>query len=391
MVKRRVGLYVHIPFCVKKCSYCDFLSFVGCSDERKAGYMNAVRTELLAWKKTQTASFEVFSIFIGGGTPSSLDPSHLDAFLNLAAREFSFCSDAEVTVEVNPGTVSQDAFRVYRQCGINRVSFGVQSLDPAVLRFLGRIHTPEDFYRAREQAAQAGFRNLNADLILGVPGQSVASYLDSLKQFIFLDIPHISAYSLIVEPGTPLYEGIRQGAVPEPDDELDRLMYWEGQALLRHHGYVQDELSNFSLPGWECRHNLLYWTCQDYIGIGLGASSYLSVSEQKSCLRLKNPSGMEQYLSLAERGFPEEKDRWEEVVRLTEEEQKKEFMMLGFRLSAGPDSEEYTRRFHESPEDRFGDILCQLERRGLVQRIGNRWKLSLLGQDFANQVFLEFL
>ena len=382
MENNKLGIYVHIPFCERKCIYCDFLSF---STEMygEAGIQKYFDTLTLeAKKKKENINNKVKSLFIGGGTPSIVDAKYIYNLIVKLKEIFTFSKDAELSIEVNPGTVDKDDFKIYKEAGINRISFGVQSLDKDLLKFLRRIHTREDAIKAILNAQEAGIENINADILMGIPNQSLDSFMSTLDELTRLGLTHISAYSLILEEDTVLYTLIDKGLVKMPEEELDRDMYHNCTEFLKNRGYEHYEISNFAKPGYECKHNFLYWDCDEYIGLGLGASSYLN------SVRFKNTSDMPSYLN---QNFSQiEPEHLDEIDKMNE------FMLLGFRLKRGPSAELFYNRFKKYYHIEFKDTLDKLMDRGLVYKKGERedfvsYCLTEKGFDLANQVFMEFV
>jgi oxygen-independent coproporphyrinogen-3 oxidase len=288
MYKDRFGVYIHIPFCVKKCNYCDFLSFAA-DEDAKQSYVNALISEI---NGLEGDSRPVASIFIGGGTPSVLKASQIASVLEAVYGKFTIAENVEITIECNPETLTREKAESYIKSGINRISFGLQSADNSLLKVLGRIHTYEKFLESFQIARECGFHNINVDMMAALPGQSVENYLDGLCRVAELEPEHISAYSLIVEEGTSLYDNI--GNYPElPDEDAEREMYHKTKDLLAEYGYRRYEISNFAKQGFESRHNMSYWELTDYVGVGLGASGFYKG------YRYKNTSDMAEYLNHA--------------------------------------------------------------------------------------------
>ncbi|MBR3525304.1 MAG: radical SAM family heme chaperone HemW, partial [Lachnospiraceae bacterium] len=319
-MEKALSLYLHIPFCVRKCAYCDFLSFPA-DDAVKERYTEKLAEELRL-SAASYRDYHVRSIFYGGGTPSVLKEEALPFLMDVVRECYDLYDDAEISAEANPGTVTEAKLRLWKQAGINRLSLGCQSLKDEELALLGRIHRAEDLYQSFEAARSAGFDNINVDLMSALPGQDCASYLSSLSGVLKLRPEHISAYSLIIEEETPFYERYnkadekrRRGEAQSllPDEEEERAMLYEGRRLLREAGYHQYELSNYALEGRECRHNRVYWERGDYAGFGLGAAS--CVGER----RWKNTSDLEEYLS-----FKEVTGLRREEQKLTEDEARSE-------------------------------------------------------------------
>ena len=315
LVWKPLELYLHIPFCVRKCRYCDFLS--GPADVcTQDGYMEALLTEMRG-RSAECAEYEVDTVFIGGGTPSVVKPEWIQKVMDTIREYYRLSPEAEITMEMNPGTVSSDGLKVYRKAGINRLSIGLQSANEDELFRIGRIHTFAQFQKTYREAVQAGFTNINVDVMSALPEQTVESWRRTLEAVLALEpIPqHISAYSLIVEEGTPLYDMQEQGTLILPDEDSERQMYALTEELLGQYGFRRYEISNYAGEGYECRHNCGYWRRREYLGLGTGAASLM-----KEC-RFTNGTGMEEYLKnpLKMRG---------EVQELTVEEQMEEFMFL---------------------------------------------------------------
>ena len=286
---QELELYLHIPFCVQKCAYCDFLS-APAGDAAKEEYVDALKQEIKRYRK-MARSYRVSSVFVGGGTPSILSCGQILEIFKTLRQVFAIQSDAEITIEANPGTVTKEKLAAWKQAGINRISFGLQSVKNEELKMLGRIHTYEEFRESYDLARQAGFENLNVDLISAIPGQSVQSWEETLRTVAELGPEHISAYSLIIEEGTKFYQWYREGKQSEghpalPDEEVERTMYEQTQEILNEYGFHRYEISNYAKEGKECRHNLGYWNRTQYLGIGLGASSLIADTRYHLCTDL---------------------------------------------------------------------------------------------------------
>ena len=378
-----IGLYIHIPYCQRKCRYCDFLSFGDRYGIDGSEYFKALRDELqsIANEYGRNRKYGIRSIFFGGGTPSVAEASEITDTMNIIRSNFRIEDNAEITLEANPGTVTQEKLHTFYQEGINRLSLGVQSLEDDVLKAMGRIHSAQDAIRAYDMARNAGFRNINIDLMLGFPGQTLNMFTDTLHEVIAMEPEHISAYSLIVEEGTPLCRAIDSGLAAEPEQEADRDMYHSACRILGDAGYSRYEISNFARIGYESRHNKGYWTGIYYIGAGLGAASYMPG------VRFKNTENMKIYLE-----SPPNKKRdtgLDEFLSLQDE--MNEFMMLGFRLAEGPDAEVFTSKFGMSYTDIYKTQLDKLLGMGLIEEHGLGYCLSEKGLDLGNLVFEEFV
>ena len=373
-MKRKIRLYVHMPFCVQKCLYCDFLSWHD-SRENQARYVQALCREIRACQGRYPA--RVSSLFFGGGTPSVLEPGHMTEIMEALAEVFSFEPDSEMSIEANPGTVNLEKLKTYEKIGLNRISFGLQSAHNEELKALGRIHTWEEFLESYNLARQAGFDNINVDLMSGIPDQTPASWQKTLSRVLELAPEHVSAYSLIVEEGTPFAH--RKLNLPEEEEE--RRMYEMTAEMLGSQGYRQYEISNYALPQRECAHNMGYWMRDDYLGLGLGAASLFDSQ------RWNNTDSMEEYLEKSER--PEEIQVCRE--KLSVREQMEETMFLGLRMTEGIERERFQEEFGISVEEVYGDALRRLEGLGLLQADRGRIYLTRKGISLSNQVFVEFL
>lgn len=386
MRNKELSLYIHIPFCVRKCAYCDFLSFHA-DEDVKESYFDRLRREIEEASKDYEER-KVISIFFGGGTPSVLRGALIQQLMELIGSCYDIDKAAEISIEANPGTVDTDKLKLYKSAGINRLSIGCQSLDDKELELLGRIHREADFYKAYDAARAAGFDNINADLMSALPGQSADSYINSLKKLIALKPEHISAYSLIIEEGTAFYERYHsdaeirdKGGVPEflPDEDEERSMLYRGREVLKAAGYEQYEISNYALPGHECRHNKVYWQRGDYAGFGIGAASCVD-----EC-RWNNTDDIAQYLN----GKKEEIKK--QLQRLSAEEQRSEAAFLGLRLTQGIDIKEYSLRYGAVPSEYYGEWIDKMISEGLMAVSGNKLALTLKGQDLANYVMAGFV
>lgn len=369
------GLYLHIPFCVKKCNYCDFLSAPAVAPETEA-YTECLRKEILAYRKY---GYHADTVFFGGGTPSLLSQDSIKRLMETLYTAFHIEEKAEITMECNPETVDRGKLAAMKQAGINRISFGLQSASDRELALLGRIHSYARFLQAYEAAGGAGFQNINVDLMSAIPGQSMQSWEETLGKVVNLKPQHISAYSLIIEEGTVFYD--RQEELELPDEDTERKMYYRTKKLLKEAGYERYEISNYALPGMESRHNLKYWSGEEYIGMGLGASSYLEG------VRFHNPSGMAEYM--ADCASLTALRREEE--RLTGKQQMEEFCFLGLRKSSGISETEFQERFGRPIGTVYHSVLSGLIRQGLLQQRGDRIVLTDWGIDVSNQVLAEFL
>lgn len=377
---RELSLYVHIPFCVRKCLYCDFLSFsVADKREKINSYVNLLAEEIGMWKEA-CKDRTVVSIFFGGGTPSLLEGDEMELLMEQIRESFVLTKDAEITMEMNPGTVSRESLIAYRRAGINRVSIGLQSARDEELKAIGRIHTYAEFQECFAWARQAGFENINIDLMAALPGQDIASYRSTLEKAVALSPEHISSYSLILEEGTFLYD--RQDDYRFPTEDEEREMYDLTEEILQNAGYHRYEISNYAKAGYECRHNKVYWQRGDYLGLGLGASSLMDNR------RWKNFSDVEEY-----RRYVEDRETLGglSVQTLTVQEQMEEFMFLGLRLTNGVSAREFAACFGTELESVYGEVLKRHYRQKTMQKNGDRICLTKRGMDVSNYVMADFL
>ncbi len=414
--KPECGLYIHIPFCVRKCLYCDFLSSAAGEEERD-GYLQALLRELRAWRGI-LQEYRLKTIFVGGGTPTCLSPGQMEKFLQgLVQTLFPMEEGLEFTVEANPGTVFPEHLALFREAGVNRVSLGLQSAQDGELRALGRIHGYHDFLETYGLLREQGFSNVNVDLMSAIPGQSLESYGDTLRKVASLNPEHISAYSLQVEEGTPFGEMEERGMLKLPSEEADRQMYRRTRELLGDAGYIRYEISNYAKPGFACRHNLSYWDTGEYLGVGLGASSCLGG------FRFQNTRDMEKYLNYFDRnrnfgtsiqamenwhgndsqehgqgmgkGRTEAPDQpiLREMHRWTETARMEEFMFLGLRKTEGVTLADFRGRFGKSLWDVYGEVLPGLISGGFLREgeEGKRVFLTERGIDVSNVILAEFL
>ena len=367
-------LYVHIPFCVRKCQYCDFLSGPS-AEETKDRYIEALLKEIRAAEHTE--DYEIVSVFIGGGTPSALKAEAIASIMRTLQEQFFFCEDAEVTIEANPGTVDLEKLTIYRNVGINRLSLGLQSTDAEELKLLGRIHSYEEFLKSYEWARKAGFSNINIDLMFAIPGQTGEAWRQHLYQVAELNPEHISAYSLIIEEGTPFAEQ----NLDLPDEDTEYQMYEDTAEILERYGYRQYEISNYAKQGYMCRHNAGYWQRREYLGFGLGASSLYGG------MRFSNTHQMQEYLKESRNPDQIRKD----VTVLSRNERIEEFMFLGLRMTEGISEKKFEENFDVRLMDVYGDILQKYEETGFMEHIETKWRLTRKGIHVSNHILADFL
>lgn len=388
--KRELEIYIHIPFCVKKCGYCDFLSFPATEHVRQA-YVDRLLEEIQGFEDAE--SYRVSTVFLGGGTPSILSDRQTECILQTVREHFPnwVCQaqdgrEPEITIECNPGTLTEEKLQCYKRAGVSRLSLGLQSAQDAELKELGRIHSYAQFLESYALARNAGFSNINVDVMSALPGQSLESLRDTLHKVGALSPEHISAYSLILEEGTPFYErygadGKRRDAGEEPQflpsEEMERRMYEETQRILAQYGYQRYEISNYAKEGFACRHNTGYWNRTDYVGFGLGAASL------QNPLRYQNTVVMTDYLNgdFSKKG----------LVVLTKDNQIEETMFLGLRMRKGVSFAAFAEKFGCPLTTVYGAAIKKLEKQGLIEEKEGYLRLTAKGTDVSNRVLAEFL
>ena len=409
-----VGLYIHIPFCRQKCLYCDFPSWAG-KEGQMQGYVDALTKEIRK-RGTEYTDQQVVSVFFGGGTPTTLTIPMLEQLMQAVFESWNIAEDAEITTEANPGMLDGEMAAALKKMGFNRLSMGVQAWQNRLLKDLGRIHTIEGFLENYKAVREAGFENVNVDLMFALPNQTMADWQETVRNIISLQPEHISAYSLIIEEGTPFFErygsdfeesfcshgnsekeeNVQKKYPPLPDEDTERLMYHKTNAFLQKAGYERYEISNFAQEGYECRHNLTYWTGVDYIGFGVGAASYFQG------FRYKNISDVKKYKNLlseqknrkagGQEPFMPKQDPWhEEVQLLTMEEKMEEYMFLGLRLKKGISGKDFQKKFGKTVDEIYGNVITRFMKEGLLIQKGEWISLSKKGTDVANYVMAEFL
>lgn len=408
---KELELYLHIPFCERKCAYCDFLSAPADLPVR-ISYIKKLQEEI-AYYGAQYGEYQVSSIFFGGGTPTILEGYQLAAILETVKEHFNITTDAEITVECNPGTLTAGKAEKLVQAGFNRLSMGLQSADDRELQLLGRIHNFAQFLESYDLARKAGFRNINVDLMSALPGQTLKSWQDTLQKVTALRPEHISAYSLIIEEGTPFYERFaederirEEGGHPRllPEEDVERQMYELTETFLHTKGYERYEISNYAKPGYECRHNCGYWIRKDYLGLGLGASSLVEHQRFQNTSKLK--TYLEQEYSPQCEG---QHERIAETIQLQEEtglsqtghhihieildkkSEMEEFMFLGLRLMAGIFRQQFEKKFQVTLNSVYGEVLRKLKGEQLIEEVAGYVRLTEHGIDVSNYVLAEFL
>ncbi len=379
-------LYIHIPFCRKKCRYCSFASFVG-----KEAYFETYVDHLLkeASFRISEAEEPVTTVYIGGGTPSLLPPALLEKLILGLKKIYGFDSLSEFTSEANPGTVTKDWISAASGLGINRLSFGMQASQEHLLSLLGRIHRPEDVASSFRLARDAGITNISLDLIFGIPGQTESDWSDTLNTALSLSPCHISAYGLIPEEGTPLYQDLQLNRIHLPDPDLERKMYDSAVHLLKSHGFSRYEISNFAQPGFECVHNIGYWTQIPYIGLGVSAASMsdLKRSVHGMCYRRRaNPETLDEYFAMVDKNHAVTADEL-----ISSDASRFETIMLGFRMTRGISEDDFFKKHGVFMETLYGDKMRKLEKSGLLFHEGNYWKMTDRGLDIQNSILVELM
>ncbi len=398
---QELELYIHIPFCVKKCNYCDFLSMPA-KEEIRRKYIDKLIEEIRQQSES-CREYEVSSVFVGGGTPSLLAGVQIWEILEEVRRCFRLNPKAEITLECNPGTLTGEKLSFYRTCGINRLSLGLQSADDRELARLERIHTYADFLSSFDLARKKGFDNINVDLMSALPGQTPLDWAYTLKEVIRLRPEHISAYSLIVEEGTPFYEQYGEDELRRqrgeetydlPTEEAERSMYEMTEAMLKSKGYKRYEISNYALPHRVCRHNIGYWQLTPYLGLGLGSASFMEN------VRFSNTRNLYDYLAGKFLNLPQilknaecqiQENEEIEIIYLDKKQQMEEFMFLGLRMMEGITRDRFQEKFHVTLDSVYGFTLKKLQKEGLLEQHAGRVFLTEQGIAVSNYVFGEFI
>ncbi len=376
-MKKNIGLYIHIPFCRQKCLYCDFPSWAG-KEGQMQGYVDALEKEIRSRGK-QYADRKVVSVFFGGGTPTTLSIPMLEQLMSAVLESWDITSDAEITTEANPGTLDREMAESLKKMGFNRLSMGVQAWQNRLLKGLGRIHTIEAFQENFKAVREAGFDNVNTDLMFALPNQTMADWQETVQNIVALQPEHISAYSLIIEEGTPFFDRYEKGELVPANEDLDREMYHWLIGYLAENGYEQYEISNFAKKGRQSRHNRIYWQAEEYLGMGLGSHSYMEGE------RFHNPYDLPEYM---------ERDVFllkEDIEIITEEDATAEFMFLGLRLTEGVSFERFSQRFGKGMKDIYGSQIAELEKDSLLEEDEVGIRLTRRGVDISNLVFEKFL
>ena len=389
-----MGLYLHIPFCARKCNYCDFLSFGGVPEEEQTAYFNALINEIKYNAEIYNNKYYVDTIFIGGGTPSLVGEALISEVMKEVRNNFDVVQNAEISIESNPKTLTEAKLNAYLESGINRLSIGAQSFDGGLLNCMGRIHNAEDFLKNYSAARECGFKNINIDLMFAIPGQTMKIWTDTLDRAIGLEPEHISFYSLQLEEGTPFFSMFEEGSLNQIDDELDRTMYHTAIGMLKNAGYYHYEISNAARERFECRHNLKYWSMDDYLGLGLGAHSYMDG------VRFSNLTDLSRYnkidepycrnKNLSEAFSPYIQWRHEN----TKEENLSEYLFTGMRKLDGVDLVDFEKRFGQPVEMIFSDNWPKLQKHmedGFIIKTDHNMRFTIKGIDISNRILTEFI
>lgn len=372
---KEVALYIHIPFCKQKCFYCDFSSYSN-KENLMESYVRALIKELDINKD----KYKFTSMFIGGGTPSYL-PKELLELLLKKINELNFKENSEKTIECNPGTLTEEKLSLLKKYNINRLSLGLQSSNDNLLKTIGRIHNFKEFKDNFLLARKVGFNNINVDLMFGLPNQQLKDWEETLEEIISLNPEHISAYSLIVEEGTAFYKKFERGLLKLPSEEDEREMYHRAKKFLEEKGYKQYEISNYAKEGKECIHNIVYWKCREYLGVGVAASSYIDSK------RIKNIESIEDYINRMEAG----EDVIESIINNSEKDNIEEFMFMGLRMMEGINEKEFKRRFNKNIDELYSKVISNNIEKELLERKGGRIYLTSKGVELSNIVMEDML
>ena len=380
---KELGIYIHIPFCKQKCYYCDFVSYAN-KEEKIQEYIECLQKEIeMESEKYKNEEYEITTIYIGGGTPSFIDASYIERIINTIKQNYKLYENPEITIEVNPGTINEEKIKKYKDIEINRISIGLQTTKDNLLKQIGRIHTYEEFLNCYKIVKKIGIDNINVDLMLGLPNQTLEDLKEGLIEVINLKPNHISLYSLILEENTILEKMVRQNMAKLPEEDLEREMYWTTKNILEKNGYIHYEISNFSKEGYESKHNLNCWNQKEYLGFGVAAHSY--IKNKRYC----NTNNIEEYIKNVQNGKILNNRTICEIQNKIEEQ--KEYMLLGLRKIQGIDIQEFKNKFIDNPIYIFHKELEKLVKEELVEIDLNQIKLTSKGLDFANLVWEEFV
>ncbi len=393
--RAKLGIYIHIPFCVCKCRYCGFLSLENADEDIQSRYVRALTDEIRLYGSLYGNEYIVDTVFIGGGTPSVMEPEYIERIMNVARECFDIADSAEITIETNPGTLNRHKLASYRECGINRLSIGVQSMNDDILRTLGRIHSVREFEENFALARELGFDNINTDLMFAVPGHTERIWRETLEKILELSPEHISFYSLQIEEGTPFAKMYADGTLEEIPDDTDRKMYRSAAELLTMRGYEHYEISNAARSGFMSRHNLKYWTMREYLGLGLGAASYFKGR------RFQNTAGMERYIRTSGQSILADGCSCLRLSGCTDEfhintdfDNASEFVFTGLRKASGINLDEFRRFTGRNLFEMFPEAqsnIAEWQAAGLAEYDGKVFKLTYDGIDISNDILSEFV
>ena len=375
---KKLGIYIHIPFCTKKCGYCDFYS-VKWNEIQEHQYIKSAINEIKGYSAL-ARKFVVDSIYIGGGTPSIISPKNLESIISTIKNIFTVEEDSEISMEANPNSLNAQNLAAYKEIGINRLSIGIQSINYGILKNLGRIHSSNEALQAIDLAKSIGFKNINADVMFNIPGQTIDDINNTINQLIKKDIKHISFYSLKLEQGTPMYTSEKNNDIIMPEEDLEREMYYAGRNIMEKHNLLQYEISNFAVKGYECRHNLKYWNQEEYIGIGPSAHSFLG------SMRYSNPS------NIIECALCSEEDVFERNVQefMNKNDLIFEYIMLRLRLTEGLIFADFTNKFSLNFKEKYAEQIKYLKENNLIEIDDDSVHLTKRGMDISNYVFEQF-
>ena len=375
-----LGLYIHVPFCAQKCNYCDFNSYKIEKKNQKIDYLISIKKEMELYKE-EFKNKEFTSVFLGGGTPSILNPNELTDLMKNIYSNFNIKKDTEITIECNPGTLNKEKLKTIKSLGINRLSMGLQVTQSHHLKYIGRIHTYEQFEKNYKDAIDVGIDNINVDLMYSLPNQSFDDWKETLNKIISLNPSHISAYSLILEEGTKFYDMYMNKEFELNDEEVDINIYNYTIDTLAKSGYYQYEISNYAKKGYECKHNILYWKCDNYLGLGPGASGYINNYRYSNICDIK---GYNKYLE-------DNKKPVEEKNMLSKKDEMEEFIFMGLRMNIGINLDEFYRKFNVNFKYKYNNIIEKLKNLNLITEKNNNIRLTQRGREISNTVFIEFM
>lgn len=374
-----LGLYIHVPFCVQKCNYCDFNSFKVKGNDKKE-YLDYIKKEMILYKN-EFKDKQFDTVFFGGGTPSILSISELEELVVAIFENFNIKEDAEVSMECNPGTINKEKLLHMKNLGINRLSIGLQAIQNHHLEYIGRIHSYEEFEKNYLEAREVGFDNINVDLMYALPNHKKEEWIESLDKIISLNPSHISAYSLILEEGTRLYDMYECEEFKLLDEDTDIEMYNYTINKLRENGYNQYEISNYAKENKECKHNIIYWQCDNYLGLGPGASGFIGKN------RYSNESDLDEY----NKKVSQKIKPVEEKILLSEQDKIEEFIFMGLRMNEGISLKVFKDRFNKRFEDIYKETMDKLIYDKLLELDGEYLRLTQKGIEISNSVFIEFI